>query len=307
MELDAVGSGAPGPVDLRVEDDLGDGLPGWDPDLGAQLVPGLLAWDRLTVGHHRETWLCWSVPLWAPAVLKIVRPGWSRQWTEALDREARALTAVAHPAVPRLLADGRHGAVPHIAVEYLDGQALDQCVEADGRFPAADTARLGASVLGALRAVHATGHAHLDISPDNIMLVDRRPRLVDLGASRPLGARLHRGVGLGTDGYQAPELAGWPGGVVTPALDVYSLGATLLEVLDRASDGADRLADRLAALTDPDPRRRPGTDLALSSLIRSAGTGISRPWPRWADRHLPPAPRIRRHRAPWPVDSVPLS
>jgi serine/threonine protein kinase len=286
---------------VRIEGDVGDGLPAWDPDLGGPLVPGFLAWDRMTVGHHRETWLCWSVDLWAPAVVKIVRPAWKAQWVEALDREVRALGAVAHPALPRLLADDRCDDVPHIAVEYLDGPALDQCVHAAGSFPAADTARLGVLVLGALRALHAAGHAHLDLSPDNVLLVDRRPRLIDLGASRPLGSWLESGETLGTDGYRAPELDGAPGAVVTTAMDVYSLGAVLLRILDRASEGADALADRLGTLTDPDPGRRPGTDLALSSLIRKAGAGVSRPWPRWADRYLPPAPRQPRRRAARPV------
>jgi serine/threonine protein kinase len=284
------------PNAVPIESDLGDGGPGWNPDFGAPLVPGVLAWDRMAIGYHRETWLCWSVALWAPAVVKIVRPGWSRRWTESFDREVRALGNVAHPAVPRLLGDGRQSSLPHIVVEYLDGPALDECVEADGPFPAADTARLGVLVLGALRALHATGNAHLDISPDNILLVDRRPRLVDLGASRPLGSELRPGEQVGTDGFLAPEVTEAPGGPLTTAMDVYSLGATLLAVLDRASDDADQVADRLSALTDADPGRRPGTDLAMSSLIECAGTGASRPWPQWADRYLP-RPPVRRPRA----------
>jgi serine/threonine protein kinase len=285
------------PNAVAIDSDIGDGSPGWNPRPGAPLVPAFLAWNPMATGHHRETWLCWSVDLWAPAVVKVVRPGWSKQWTEALDREVRALGNVAHPAVPRLLADGRQSCPPYIAVEYLDGPALDECVTADGPFPAADTARLGVLVLGALRAIHATGNAHLDISPDNVLLADRRPRLVDLGASRPLGSELEPGETLGTDGFLAPELIGAPGGTVTAAMDVYSLGATLLAVLDRAGDGADQVADRLTALTDPDPGRRPGTDLAMSSLIRCAGTGASRPWPRWADRNLPRPPRRSRARS----------
>ena len=183
-------------------------------------------------------------------------------------------------------------------MEYLDGPALDECVEADGPLPAGDTAGLGVLVLGDSRALHATGNAHLDISRDNVLLVDRRPRLVDLGASRPLGSELEPGEEFGTDGFIAPEQAGAPGGRVTAAMDVYSLGATLLAVLDEACDGADHMADRLAALTASDPDRRPGTDLAMSSLSRCAGAGAAPPWPRWADRHLPRPPRRRRARRP---------
>ena len=293
MELPAVA--AP-----PVIDDAGDGAPGWDPAPGTPLVPGLLAWDCMALGHHRETWLCWSVALWAPAVVKVVRPGWSLQWTEALDREVRVLQAVSHPAVPRLFADGRRTAVPHIAVEYLDGPDLDQCIEEAGFFPAGDVARLGVLVLGALRAVHASGNAHLDVSPANVVLADRRPRLIDLGASRPLGARLARGEALGTEGFRAPELAAEQGGPVTAALDVHSVGATLTAVLDPASEGADELLDRLSPLTDPDPARRPEPDVAMAALVRCAGTGAARPWPRWADRALPRPPRRRRRALPGP-------
>ncbi len=286
-----------GPALPPILEDAGDGAPTWNPVAGTPLVPGLLPWDCLTKGHHRETWLCWSVDLWVPAVVKMVRPRWSRQWTEALDREVRALGALAHPAVPRLLVDGRAGPLPFIAVEWLDGPSLAECVEDDGPFPAEDVARLGVLVLGAVRALHATGNAHLDISPYNVLLVDRRPRLIDLGASRPLGLGLAEHVVFGTDGFGAPEIVGGvrPGGLqVTPALDVYALGATLLSVLDPASDGAEELLDRMAPKTDDDPGRRPAPDVAMAALIKCAGTGATRPWPRWADSQLPRAPRRRR-------------
>jgi serine/threonine protein kinase len=274
---------------------VSDGNPTWNPERpGTPLVPGLLVWDRLSLGHHRETWLCWSVDLWAPAVVKIVRPEWLPQWTRAFDREVRALRAVAHPAVPRLFADGRDSPFPYIAVEYLDGSSLNDCLAEDGPFSTGDVARVGVAVLGALRALHAGGHAHMDISVGNVMLVDQRARLVDLGASRPLGSVLKPGERLGTNGFQAPELAGFPGGPVTPAMDVYSVGATLQAVLDPASDGAEELLDRLAPFTDLDPSRRPDPDRALAALIRCAGTGAVRPWPRWADQALPRAPRRRR-------------
>jgi serine/threonine protein kinase len=281
---------------LGTESDVGDGRPGWNPEPGAPLVPALLAWDRFTVGHHRETWLCWSVDLWAPAVVKIVRPEWKPQYTEALDREVRALTHLSHPAVPRLLLDGRDSALPYIALEYLDGPDLDEGVDAGGPFPAGDVARLGVLLLGALRALHAAGHAHLDIKPQNVLLVAGRPRLIDLGASRPLWSQLRPGEKLGTEGYHPPELAGCPAADVTPELDVYSLGATLVEVLDRTSVGADEVVDRLTALTDPDPARRPSTGAAMASLARAAGSKLTRPWPGFGERHLPPAPRRRRAR-----------
>jgi serine/threonine protein kinase len=285
------------PVSWHSAADESNSGPVWDPALGAPLVPGHLAWSRMWVGHHRETWLCWSVALWAPAVVKIVRPGWAPQWAHALDREARALSGLAHPAVPRLLHDGRESCLPHVALEYLDGPDLGESLRQDGPFPAQDTARLGVLLLGALRALHATGVAHLDVSLGNLLLADRRLRLIDFGASRPLGSRLSRREEVGTEGFTAPELDGFPGGPVTTGLDVYSVGALLTALLDPAGEGADDVTELVAPLMYSDPGRRSGTDLAMSSLVRCAGTGEGRPWPRWANRSLPPPPRRRRPRA----------
>ncbi|MGY1707300.1 protein kinase [Geodermatophilus sp. SYSU D00697] len=264
-----------------------DGRPVWDPAPGDPLVPGHLAWTRLAVGARRETWLCWSVDLWAPAVVKTVRPGWQPQHATALHREVRALTRLLHPAVPRLLHDGRDAGQPFIAVEYLDGPDLGDCLAEGGPFPAEDTAGLGVLVLGALRALHARGLVHLDVDPFNVLLVDRRPRLVDLGSSRRLGSRLHPGERVGTDGYTAPEVGDPTGLPVTPALDVYGVGATLRRILDPGAEGAAGVAAVVDRLTDPDPARRPDVATAIAELAVHAGAEETRPWPSWADPSLP--------------------
>ena len=173
-------------VGLDVDEE--DGGPLWDPPRGTPLVPGHLAWTRLTVGHHCETWLCWSIDEWVPTLVKVVRPGWSRpRWTRALGREAAALRPLRHPAFPRLIADRTRADVPHLVLEYLDGPALDEALDDAGPVSGADAARLGVGLLAAVRSLHRSGSAHLDICPDNVLLVDRRVRLVDLGAARSLG------------------------------------------------------------------------------------------------------------------------
>ena len=269
---------------LGIDDEDGGAV--WEPGRGEPLVPGQLAWGRLTVGHHCEVWLCWSLELWAPTLVKIVRPAWSRpRWTRALRREAAALRPVRHPAFPRLLTDGTRAEVPHLVLEHLDGPALDEVVDDDGTLSGPDAARLGVGLLSAVRSLHRTGRAHLDICPDNVLLVDRRVRLVDLGAARPLGRLLRRGEQVGTDDFVAPELAAARGGPVTTAMDVFGIGATLQAVLDPDDDDR-RLRDVLGRLTAADPEARPSVDEGLARLIRHTGRGTARPWPRWADGGL---------------------
>jgi eukaryotic-like serine/threonine-protein kinase len=260
-----------------------DGRPRWDPEPGGPLVPGHLACDLFTVGHHRETWLCWSVDLWAPAVVKVVRPSWKPQYVTALDREVRALSALRHPALPRLLHDGRTAPVPFIAVEYMDGSNLAECVEDDGAFRADDTACLGVQLLAAVRALHSRGLAHMDVDPFNVLVVDRRPRLVDLGSSRPLGAQLKVDEGVGTEGFAPPEADRTRVRSVTPAFDVYGVGATLRWVLDPAAEDTDGLRAVIDRMTDDDPDRRPSVEAAMTDLVQLAGDEEERPWPDWAD------------------------
>ena len=280
------------PVDVDPE----DGGPVWAPPRGSSLVPGQLAWARLATGHHCESWLCWSAELWVPTLVKLARPGWSRpRWTRALGREARALRPVPHPAFPRLLADRSRTDQPHLVLEFLEGRALDQTLDADGPLSGQDAARLGVGLLAAVRALHRSGSAHLDLCPDNIVLVGGRVHVVDLGSSRRLGQVLRRGELVGTEEFVAPELAAAAGGPVTPAMDVYGIGATLRTAL--AADVVDdELHAVLEALTDPDPARRPPVDHALALLIRHTGRGPARSWPRWADKELVVGSPSRRRR-----------
>ncbi len=281
---------------LGIDDE--DGGPVWEPVPGSPLVPGQLAWGRLAVGHRCEVWLCWSLDLWVPTLVKVVRPNWARpRWTRALGREAAALRPLRHPAFPRLLTDGSRTELPHLVLEHLDGPALDEVVDEDGPLSGPDAARLGVGLLSAVRSLHRTGRAHLDICPDNVLLVDRRVRLIDLGASRRLGHELRRGEELGTDSFIAPELVAARGGPVTPAMDVYGIGATLLAVLDPA-DTDPSLRRLLGELVAPEADARPTVDEALARLIRRTGRGAARSWPGWADAGLAPRPRRRATRAP---------
>jgi serine/threonine protein kinase len=63
------------------------------------------------------------------------------------------------------------------------------------------SARSASRVVAALTSLHQRGLAHLDLKPDNIVLRDGRPLLIDFGTARRIGSRTLR---PGTDIPYAP-------------------------------------------------------------------------------------------------------
>ena len=178
-------------------------------------------------------------------------------------REVSLARRVTHPHVARVFDLGVHDDVLYITMEHVPGTSLRKRLR-PGALPIADVVTIGAQVASALAAAHDAGVVHLDLKPDNVIVVDAvvpRAVLVDFGISRTLG---ERGTGAGTRDYMAPEqLAAEPLG---GAVDVYALGLVLYELVTgtRAFDGAhDGVLRRLAHK----PPLLVGVPPALASLI----------------------------------------
>jgi eukaryotic-like serine/threonine-protein kinase len=265
-----------------------DHQPVWRCVPGETELGGCIAVERLGTGHRTETWLAWSRELWCPVVLKLARPAQVRhpRARATLRREVVALEDMSHPALPRLVAARLDHEVPHVLTEYVDGPTLDVIVDDHGALPARDAALLGAQLLPALAVVHARGIAHLDVKPENVVLRDGRPVLIDFGSSRRLGSRQPAGRPVGTLGYAAPEMEACA--PVSVAMDLFGLGTVLAEAVTGLpfSEGPVRLPrSRVGLLArrllDPDPARRGGVPEVLTELAAACGT--RRPWPAWLD------------------------
>jgi serine/threonine protein kinase len=147
---------------------------------------------------------------------------------ERFQREARAAAALNHPNVVHAVGFGRDNHVHYLAMEYIDGRSLKDCVRAEGPLPAAQAAEyLRQAALG-VQYAHEAGLIHRDIKPSNLM-IDRQGtvKLLDLGLARfsESDIDLTRGAPLGSMVYTAPEQA-LDSHAVDVRADIYSLGAT---------------------------------------------------------------------------------
>jgi serine/threonine protein kinase len=117
-----------------------------------------------------------------------------------------------------------------LAMELVDGQRLDRAIKQRGHFEFDLVLNLARALLNTLHAVHLEGVAHLDLKPENLMLVDERLQLFDFGNALPLGQQLPEGTPfMGTPSYMAPE---WIlDRRALAATDLYAVGLILAEAL----------------------------------------------------------------------------
>ncbi|MDQ3915442.1 MAG: protein kinase [Actinomycetota bacterium] len=144
--------------------------------------------------------------------------------------EAQAVARMAHPNVVSVLDFGDFEDRPYLVMECVPGGPLSE-LTGEPILPERAVEIVSGAARGA-GAAHASGVIHRDVKPGNILLDDAgRPKLADFGiASSSRSERLTAtGTAIGSPHYISPEQAS--GLQVTPASDVYSLGAVLYELL----------------------------------------------------------------------------
>ena len=208
----------------------------------------------------------------------------------ALVREAAALSGVEGLGVPRVL---RFGRLPGTGRSYMVRELVEGSSLADLLARGVDAAGGGgpraalvppdkwlsaiAEAADQVTKLHRALLLHGDLKPANIIVgEDGRATLVDLGLSAPWREGGARSEGL-TPRYAAPEL--FDGAPLTVRVEVFALGATLAEALDRARarlapDVAAALDEVVARATSEDPNARyPSADELASALRRAARLG----------------------------------
>lgn len=182
-------------------------------------------------------------------------------------REARALARLDHPSLVRLLDFGQQDGRSFLAMDLVEGPSLQARLEA-GPLSEAELLPLAQAIAEGLAAVHHAGLLHRDLKPANILLAPEGPRLADFGlASSAEGSQLtQEGARLGTPAYMAPEQA--RGEPLTPAADVYGLGATLYRAISgrRPFPGSDPVQVLAQVSEGPPPRLEQGSP-GLRALV----------------------------------------
>ena len=262
--------------------------------------------------------------------------------------EAQAAALLHHANIVPVHAIGSERGVHFYAMQFIDGRALDALIADLRRAEAAPkpgqtdptetvgepaatpepstspstrsrahlrtVAELGIQAAEALDHAHRLGIVHRDVKPANLILDDRGHLwITDFGLARVQSnpGLTSTGHVLGTLRYMSPEQALARRDVVDHRADIYSLGATLYELLTLRPvfDGSDR-ADLLRRIErdEPRPPRRlnPSIPLDLETIVLKALA--KEPARRYATskdladdlrRHLDHRPILARRPTPW--------
>jgi serine/threonine protein kinase len=205
----------------------------WALGAGDEIGPGTRAERRLGGGERYEAYVGWDERLFAPVVVKVVRPDLvdDPSTLRGLQREINMLGRLAHPVIVRAFGGSVEADRPHVVLEHLDGPRLSTLLRKFGPLAMDQLLPLGLELCAALHYLAREQVVHLDVKPSNVIM-GSPPRLIDLSIARPVEDAARLDHVTGTDAYLAPEQAavdrlGPPG----TAADMFGLGATLYEAL----------------------------------------------------------------------------
>jgi len=255
-----------------------------DPLIGRKLDGRYEVLERLGEGGAGVVYRGRQAHLGRSVAIKVLHQGTasSAEWRRRFQREAIALSVLAHPNVVPITDFGIDQGVPFLVMELLQGRTLGALIK-EGPLPLWRALEIARQTLRVLAFSHLKGVVHCDLKPNNVFLQalpDQADhvRLLDFGmakfvedsTSREEAELIRAGLRLGTPAYMSPEQ--WKGAPTDARTDVYAAGLLLFELLaGRRPFVADSPEDYWRAhLTAPVPslaKLRPG--IARASLFQA--------------------------------------
>jgi eukaryotic-like serine/threonine-protein kinase len=171
-----------------------------------------------------------------PVALKVVALGLlgNEGAMARFEREANILKQLKHPHIVRLIAHGKiNKANPYIAMEFIDGEALDRVLARRGKLSWEEVLAYGKQLCEALQYAHDKGIIHRDLKPSNLMITSSGVlKLTDFGIAKDTDVTALTGANstIGTAAYMSPEQCKGDKNLSNKS-DLYSLGIVFFELL----------------------------------------------------------------------------
>jgi serine/threonine-protein kinase len=163
----------------------------------------------------------------------------SNEERERFLREAEMAANLDHPNIVPIYEVSESQGCPFFSMKLIEGKSLSHVIKQkrvhEANYEPNMAAQLTATIARAVHFAHERGFLHCDLKPSNILLeTDGRPYVTDFGLAKRASEDSSLSVSgaiLGTPSYMAPEQASGSRKGLSPATDVYGLGAILYELL----------------------------------------------------------------------------
>ncbi len=210
-------------------------------------------------------------PVSRRVAVKLMKAGiGSQQAIARFDAEKQALALMDHPNIAKVFDAGTtESGRPYFVMELVKGIPITQYCDQE-RLSPVDRLKLFIPVCHAVQHAHQKGVIHRDLKPSNVIVghYDGRPvpKVIDFGVAKAISGKLtdqtmatELGQIVGTLEYMAPEQIVSNNLDIDTRADIYSLGATLYELLVGVTPLSGRtlrdapLAELLRTVRDVEP------------------------------------------------------
>jgi len=202
-----------------------------------QQIPGYSVIGKLGAGAMATVFKAKQLSLDRTVAIKVLPRRFSNNadFIRRFYAEGRAAAALNHPNIVQAFDVGQAGEFHYFVMEYVEGSTVHDLVAERKRLDEQTALEIIMQVAEALEHAHERGLIHRDVKPKNIMLTKSGvAKLADMGLARAVtdieAAEAEAGKAFGTPYYISPEqIRGEK--EITPAADIYSLGATLYNMV----------------------------------------------------------------------------
>jgi len=213
------------------------------------------------------------------AAIKVLKPELFKDEIsrKRFKQEAAIIDKLDHPNIIKIIERGEYKEKFFIAMELLQGKALDVKIDEDGQMDLKESLHIMIQISDALVLIHGKDIVHRDLKPSNIMLIERNGdpnfvKLLDFGiAKMKYQTRITRtGLLVGSLNYMSPEQLYHS--EFSSASDVYSLGVTFYEMITGRivfpGETANEITRQVLDTSPIEPNRyRPDIPGELNDLI----------------------------------------
>ncbi|MEN8150892.1 MAG: protein kinase [Planctomycetota bacterium] len=208
-----------------------DLLSTYEKDLLGSTLGGCRLETQLGKGAMGTVFKATHLALRKVVAVKLLNPSrfYQKKQIEQFFREARAAAAIEHQNIVGVHDVGQERGLYYIVMQFIEGDSLQERIEADGTIAPREAVRLTIEAARGLGVAHDKGIIHRDVKPANLMLTPAgEVKIADFGLAHHSGEHTEAGGDveiMGTPAYMSPEQI--DGRKVDHRADLYSLGVTL--------------------------------------------------------------------------------